>query len=267
MNKIALSMLITLALTISLLSSPALARAESTSGVLPITNLDGLTVDLPYETFMAMPKTVVNAALSCYGNLLASGNWGGVKVSDVLNQVGVSSSVGSISFFAADGYSVILPIETALRPDVIIAYEFEGKSLSENLRLVVPGENGNLWIAMITSISVSPTQISGGQSTDIDSITKSQPQTDNIDFQPSPTQPPQTPPQLENNQGTTESPAPPTNQTQNQTSKPSPDSNDSLSQPSVLFSEAVYWIAVAAIFASIAAGFGVFKRRKSQNSR
>jgi hypothetical protein len=43
------------------------------------------------------------------------------------------------------------------RQDVIIAYELKGESLNEKLRLVLPGENGQSWISMITVISIGDT--------------------------------------------------------------------------------------------------------------
>ncbi len=57
-----------------------------------------------------------------------------------------------------------------MRPDVIIAYELDGNPLKENLRLVLPGTSGNLWISMIASITLSSTQVSGGESLDAKSI-------------------------------------------------------------------------------------------------
>ena len=97
-------------------------------------------------------------------------NWSGVKISDLLSQEAISPFAGSSDFLATDGYKVTIPIETAMRPDVIIAYELDGNPLKENLRLVLPGMNGNLWISMIASITLSTTQVSGGESLDAKSI-------------------------------------------------------------------------------------------------
>jgi len=102
-----------------------------------------------------MPKTIVSADLYCYGNLVISGAWGGVALSLLLEQVGQEPTALSVSFSAQDGYKVTIPLERALQPEVIVAYEKDGALLSETFRLVVPGANGNIWIAMITSISLS----------------------------------------------------------------------------------------------------------------
>jgi DMSO/TMAO reductase YedYZ molybdopterin-dependent catalytic subunit len=131
---------------------------------LKITSLSGTTVNLTYGDLLALPKSTVNAELSCYGVPLTNGNWSGVKLSDLLNQVGGDPTVGSIDFLAQDEYNVSIPIGMAMRSDVIVAYEMDGAALSEGLRLVVPGANGNIWISFITSISMSTSKVTEAQS-------------------------------------------------------------------------------------------------------
>ena len=147
------------------LITPALAStASNTQWNLPITSLSGTTINLTYDDLLAMPKTVVSADLACYGNPISSGAWGGVKLVDILNQAGIDPSVVSVEFTAQDGYSVSLPINTAIRTDIIVAYDLDGAPLTEVLRLVVPEANGNIWIAMITSIKMSTSPVEQVQS-------------------------------------------------------------------------------------------------------
>ena len=131
----------------------------STGSSLVISDYWGTTVSIDYVSLLNMPKATVNADLYCYGLLVTSGDWGGVKLSDLLNQVGVDQAVASISFTATDGYRALIPLNTAMRSDVIIAYDLDGTPLSEGLRLIVPGANGNIWIAKITSIGMSNTVV------------------------------------------------------------------------------------------------------------
>jgi len=138
--------------------SSALTSA-ATNGNLQLTNLAGTTVTLTYQDLLNLPQTVVYANLACYGNPIEAGNWQGAKLSDVLDQAGVDPFVESIDFRALDGYSVSMPIDTAQRDDVIIAYQLDGKPLDETFRLVVPGANGNIWIALITSITMTSTPL------------------------------------------------------------------------------------------------------------
>ena len=119
---------------------------------------------MTYEDLLALPKTIVSADLSCYGLSISSGEWGGVKLSDLLDKAGIDPSVLTINFAAQDGYSVNIPISTAMRTDIIVAYDFNDAPLTEVLRLVVPYENGNIWIAGITSISMSNSPVNQVQS-------------------------------------------------------------------------------------------------------
>jgi len=137
------------------------ARAEWN---LQITDLTGNTDTLSFNTLLSMPKTTVNADLYCYGLMVTGGDWTGIKLSDFLDQTQISPNVGSIQFLAQDGYTVTIPIDMAMRSDVIIAYEKDNTPLPETLRLVIPGANGNIWISMITSMNMSSLQPSGNLS-------------------------------------------------------------------------------------------------------
>ncbi len=147
-----------------LLLIPQAASAATPQWNLQINNLTGTTLTLTYDELLTLPKTTVYAELYCYGTPLTSGEWTGVKVAELLNLTGVGSA-RSVDFKAQDGYQVALPINTVTQPDVIVAYEKDGVPLNETLRLILPKENGNLWISMITTISLSSNNIDLGQST------------------------------------------------------------------------------------------------------
>ena len=122
---------------------------------LEITNLSGTSINLSYAQLLEMPKTVVNADLYCDGALLTHGNWGGILLSYLLTQAQATPEVSSIQFTAADGYAVAIPIDLAMQPQLIVAYEKDEIALVEGLRLIVPGANGAVWISKITSITMS----------------------------------------------------------------------------------------------------------------
>ena len=148
-----------------------------------------------------MPKTTVNADLYCDGALAAHGNWSGVQLSYLLTQALATPEVASVQFTASDGYKVAIPIDLAMEPQIIIAYEKDGQRLSEGLRLVIPGANGAAWIALITSISMSSSgadypaavTMGGGTISNIVSAlnstteTSSTPQQASVQTQPQPT--------------------------------------------------------------------------------
>jgi DMSO/TMAO reductase YedYZ molybdopterin-dependent catalytic subunit len=142
------------AASLILLSCFALAFAQADWALLvngAVTNSLNLTMD----QLMAMPKTTVEAALYCEGVFLISGNWTGVKLSEILQTAGLNPQAESVAFTATDGYSVTIPLTDVMNDNVIIAYSFNNQPLSEGTRLVLPGANGASWIAMIAAITVT----------------------------------------------------------------------------------------------------------------
>jgi hypothetical protein len=147
-------------------NSSTVANADVTSDSewkLAVYGSNNNCLNLSLSDLAAMPKSTVNAVLSCYGLIVADGNWGGVNLGLLLNMSGVEENTASIQFRAADGYTITLPFEDAMQENVIIAYEINDQPLPEGLRLVVPWANGNVWISMITSISQTNTIVSESQ--------------------------------------------------------------------------------------------------------
>ena len=137
-----------------LLTSPIQPVAAAEYGKLEITDLSGTNFSLSPVEIAAMPKEYVYADLFCYGYLVVTGNWGGIQLSYLLAQANLTAEVRSVQFTASDGYKVIIPIDLALQPQVIVAYEKDEESLSEGYRLVLPDLNGASWIAYITSLTM-----------------------------------------------------------------------------------------------------------------
>jgi DMSO/TMAO reductase YedYZ molybdopterin-dependent catalytic subunit len=138
-----------------LLSGVPTVSLANPDGALEIIGEVNHPIILTLEELEAMPQTTVNAPLYCYGALVTSGNWTGVKLSLLLELAEYKEDAMSVRFEAEDGYTITLLLKNALREDVIIAYEKNGQPLPETLRLVVPGANGSFWISMIVSITVS----------------------------------------------------------------------------------------------------------------
>jgi DMSO/TMAO reductase YedYZ molybdopterin-dependent catalytic subunit len=149
-----------IATTIGLLLLTPVSSAQSANDAnLEITNLSGTRYGFTYTQLFAMPKTIVNADLYCDGALVDHGNWSGVLLSYLLTQTQASPEIGSIQFAASDGYQVAIPIDLAMQPQIIIAYEKDGQLLAEGLRLIIPDTNGASWIAKIASITMSTSAV------------------------------------------------------------------------------------------------------------
>jgi DMSO/TMAO reductase YedYZ molybdopterin-dependent catalytic subunit len=128
--------------------------AESASN-LEIINLSGTSINLSQEDLQIIPATTVYAELYCDGSLATYGNWTGILLSDLLVKAQLTPEVSSIQFTASDGYKVTIPIELAMQPQTIIAYQKDGRPLVEGLRLILVGLNGGAWISLITTITMS----------------------------------------------------------------------------------------------------------------
>ncbi len=154
MKKIVIMSALFLIFALTIFTIPKEVTA-GTTGEIIVTDLDGQQTILTNDQITALPITTVEAELSCYGSLVASGQWTGVKLSDLLTSIGSDSSGGSIEFAAQDAYIRSIPMQTAMQPDVILAYAFDSSPLQETYRLVVPEANGEVWVAWVVSITVS----------------------------------------------------------------------------------------------------------------
>ena len=258
---------IIIAILILLTSTTGAAIADGPSK-LEITNLSGTIFNFTPEQLLSMPKTAAYVDLYCEGILATSGNWSGIPLSYLLTQAQITPEVISIQFIALDAYKVAIPIDLAQQPQIMIAYEKDDKPLAEGLRLIIPGANGATWIAMITSITMSPAEanypqpaiVGEGKIASLASLLNSKaPNSTSQQEETTPSQP--TPPQpttaqnSKNNQLTT-----PTNAT-------SPNQQTPLSQTStnnnvINMKTGVLAIAFGSITALSLAGYLIYKRKR-----
>jgi DMSO/TMAO reductase YedYZ molybdopterin-dependent catalytic subunit len=221
----------------------------------------GNTTNITYDQLLAFPKTTVTSEIYCYGIPVTGGTWGGVTLSELLNQTGLDPGVASLNFAAQDGYKVGIPIADALRSDVILAYEKDGSPLTETLRLVVPYANGNMWINMVTSItmrssaaSLDPAQIAATVRTPMD---KNAQLIQQINEPAQPTLTPYTPtptPPAPSNSTIPLPTAPPTN-----TNQPP---NQNIPQNTSFPTAIIYAAALGAVIALVIASFIVYRTRQ-----
>jgi DMSO/TMAO reductase YedYZ molybdopterin-dependent catalytic subunit len=176
----------------------------------------------------------------------------------------LNSQAESVDFTAIDGYQVTIPLTTAMREDVIVAHQLNGEPLAEGLRLVIPGANGNVWIAGINQIIVTavpsnnPTAafILPNFNTHTSSPTPT-PTTGANTLTPSPTPAPFATP--------TQTPSPSPSQSPSASPSVSPSPLPSLTQASTsrLPLEAFYTVASIAIVAIAAAVILILKKQKN----
>ncbi len=140
-----------------------------------------------YHDLRSMPSKIVTAVLECSGNkrakfnppvygeqwedgAISQGSWKGVPLRHLFSITGLSPSAREVVFEGWDKgertdmdrtvpFARSLPIEKALHPDTILAFEYNGRPLTFKhgypLRLVVPqwyGMSSVKWVKRITVI-------------------------------------------------------------------------------------------------------------------
>jgi DMSO/TMAO reductase YedYZ molybdopterin-dependent catalytic subunit len=151
-------------------------------------SVDGLVqqeLTLSLDELRARPAAEVVATMECAGNgrarldprpvsqpwlleAVGTGRWGGVSLSALLEEAGIADGAVEVLFTGLDRgiegdeeqwFQRSLPLEEALRPEVLLAFDLNGGPLPPQhgfpLRLVVPGWYGMTnvkWLSRITLV-------------------------------------------------------------------------------------------------------------------
>jgi len=88
---------------------------------------------LTWNDLQSMPKTIADARLTSVTRWSVRGNWGGVRLSDILHEVKVNPSVTFVRFWSVGyDYDTSIPIDIALKERTLLAYEIDGVYLEED---------------------------------------------------------------------------------------------------------------------------------------
>ena len=124
-------------------------------------NLDELTALPAVEQF----TTLICISNEIGGDLISNARWRGVPLSQILAAAGLKKEVTEISFRAADGYSESIPLERAMRDEVLVVYEMNGEPLNNKhgapARLLVPGLYGLKSVKWLTRIVAEDSDYQG----------------------------------------------------------------------------------------------------------
>lgn len=117
---------------------------------------------LSLDELRALARPVRQATtLSCIsnpvgGDLIGNAYWTGIPLRALLQRAGLRPGVVDIRFEAADGYTDSLPLEKAMEPDTLVAWEMNGEPLPWDhgypARLIVPGIYGMKNVKWLTAI-------------------------------------------------------------------------------------------------------------------
>jgi DMSO/TMAO reductase YedYZ molybdopterin-dependent catalytic subunit len=87
-----------------------------------------------YDQLRALPSIQVERTLECIsndvgGDLMSNGVWTGVRLADLARLVNLLPLTSLLRFSCTDGYTESMPLDRALDPNAILAYELDGVPL------------------------------------------------------------------------------------------------------------------------------------------
>ena len=115
----------------------------------------------------ALPRAEQVSTFHCVTGWIVNGvHWAGVRMQDVLDVVQPHATAKAIRFTSAEpGYNDSLTLDQSLLPDVMLAYEMDGKPLPRPhgapLRLVIPDMYGYKNVKWVTRMELLPQPVAG----------------------------------------------------------------------------------------------------------
>lgn len=124
---------------------------------LTVSGLVEKPVMLNWKQFMSFPQVEDVSDFHCVTTWSRLDNhWVGVQFSDIANHCQVKSEAKFVYIKAFDGYSTNLPLEEAMKYDVLLVHQWEGKPIEKEhggpLRMITPqlyAWKGAKWIGEI----------------------------------------------------------------------------------------------------------------------
>jgi DMSO/TMAO reductase YedYZ molybdopterin-dependent catalytic subunit len=119
-------------------------------------------VSLSYEQVRALPRAEQVSTFHCVtGWTVPNVHWAGVRLNDLFDLVRPLPQAGALQFVSAeDPYVDYLTMQQSLLPEVMLAYEMDGKPLPQEhgapMRLIIPemyGYKNVKWLAGINLVT------------------------------------------------------------------------------------------------------------------
>jgi len=132
-----------------LVQNPATWRLQDLVGFKPITQ----------ETTLMCISNGLDAGL------ISNAVWKGLPLRDLLDQAGVLSGAARVRLHGVDNYTDTIPLEKAMDPTTLLAYEMNGVPLPDRhgypLRVIVPGYFGEKNVKWLTRVEVTDANAKG----------------------------------------------------------------------------------------------------------
>src|SRR5881394_943673 len=108
--------------------------------------------------------------LMCISNgldagLISNAVWKGLLLRDLLDQAGVMANAARVRLHGVDNYTDTVPLEKAMEPTTLLAYEMNGAPLPDRhgypMRVIVPGYFGEKNVKWLTRVEVTDANAKG----------------------------------------------------------------------------------------------------------
>jgi DMSO/TMAO reductase YedYZ molybdopterin-dependent catalytic subunit len=123
-----------------------------------------------FQDLVGFKATRQETTLMCISNsldagLMSNAIWKGIPLRDLLDQAVPLSGAARVRLHGVDNYTDTIPLEKALEPTTLLAYEMNGVSLPHRhgypLRVIVPGYFGEKHVKWLTRIEVTDASAKG----------------------------------------------------------------------------------------------------------
>src|SRR6266487_1356657 len=123
-----------------------------------------------FQDLVGFKPTTQETTLMCISNgldagLISNAVWKGLPLRDLLDQAGVLSSAARVRLQGVDNYTDTVPLEKAMEPTTLLAYEMNGAPLPDRhgypMRVIVPGYFGEKHVKWLTRIEVTDANAKG----------------------------------------------------------------------------------------------------------
>lgn len=123
-----------------------------------------------FQDLTGFKPTTQETTLMCISNgldagLISNAVWKGLPLRDLLDQAGVLSGAARVRLHGVDNYTDTIPLEKAMEPTTLLAYEMNGTPLPDRhgypLRVIVPGYFGEKNVKWITKVEVTDMNAQG----------------------------------------------------------------------------------------------------------
>src|SRR6266581_4443938 len=117
-----------------------------------------------FQDLVGLEATEQETPLMCISNgldagLISNARWKGVPLRDLLDRAAPLSNAARVRLHSVDNYTDTIPLEKAMEPTTLLAYEMNGVPLPHRhgypLRVIVPGYFGEKHVKWLTRIEVA----------------------------------------------------------------------------------------------------------------